>query len=114
MPTIGVLMTFQVVRRASEFAIARPAREVLFTAAPPADRYQAKNFIDTVVYRAGDQIAAWSHALLMAIGFGLTGISTTAVILAAVAIAVAIWLGRRQRTLELAGSLAPRAAPGPA
>jgi AAA family ATP:ADP antiporter len=114
MPTIGVLLTFQVVRRASEFAIARPAREVLFTAAPPADRYQAKNFIDTVVYRAGDQIAAWSHTLLIAIGFGLTGISTTAVFLSAVSIVVAVWLGRRQRTLEVAGALAPRPATGPA
>lgn len=100
MPTVGVLMAFQVIRRASEFAIARPAREVLFTATPPADRYQAKNFIDTFVYRSGDQIGAWSHALLVMIGLGLTGVSATAAALSVVAIAVAVWLGRRQRALE--------------
>ncbi len=47
-PTIAVLMTFQVLRRAGNFAVARPAREVLFTVVPRADRYKAKTFIDTV------------------------------------------------------------------
>jgi AAA family ATP:ADP antiporter len=100
MPTIGVLMAFQIIRRASEFAVARPAREVLFTVTPTADRYQAKNFIDTFVYRTGDQIGAWGHALLVAIGLGLTGVSGVAMVLAAVSIGVAVWLGRRQRALE--------------
>ena len=35
-PTIAVLMTFQVLRRAGNFAVARPAREVLFTVVPRA------------------------------------------------------------------------------
>jgi AAA family ATP:ADP antiporter len=109
MPTIAVLMTFQVIRRGSEFGIARPSREVLFTSVPPADRYKAKNFIDTVVYRVGDQIGAWSHALLVSIGLGISGVSAVASGLAVIAIGVAIWLGRRQRALEsgervLAGS----------
>jgi AAA family ATP:ADP antiporter len=100
MPTIAVLLAFQVTRRASEFAVARPAREVLFTVARPADRYQAKNFIDTFVYRAGDQIGAWSYALLLALGLGLSGISAAGMALAVVSIGLAVWLGRRQRTLE--------------
>ena len=63
-PTIAVLMTFQVMRRAGNFAVARPAREVLFTVVAPTDRYKAKTFIDTVVYRVGDQLGAWAFALL--------------------------------------------------
>jgi AAA family ATP:ADP antiporter len=108
MPTISVLMTFQVIRRASEFAVARPAREVLFTVTQPADRYQAKNFIDTFVYRAGDQIGAWGYTLLAAIGLGMTGISGAAMGLAVVSIGVAVWLGRGQRRRELSLLRAPR------
>ena len=50
--------------RSSDYAIARPTREVLYTVVPREDRYKAKSFIDTVVYRAGDQIGAWSYAML--------------------------------------------------
>jgi AAA family ATP:ADP antiporter len=60
-PTIPVLMVFQVARRSLNFSLARPAREMLFTVVPPTDRYKAKTFIDTVVYRAGDQIGAWAY-----------------------------------------------------
>ncbi len=70
-PTIAVLMAFQVLRRAGNFAVARPAREVLFTAVTPEDRYKTKAFIDTVVYRAGDQIGAWAYAPMAAFGFGI-------------------------------------------
>ena len=64
MPTIAAVAVFQVLRRAGDYAITRPTREVLFTVVPREDRYKAKSFIDTVVYRAGDQIGAWSVALL--------------------------------------------------
>jgi AAA family ATP:ADP antiporter len=96
-PGISVLMAFQVLRRSSEFAIARPAREVLFTVAERPDRYKAKNFIDTFVYRAGDQIGAWSYALLAALGLSVSGVSAVAVGIACFAFALALWLGRRQR-----------------
>ncbi|MEP6917698.1 MAG: MFS transporter, partial [Acidobacteriota bacterium] len=100
MPTIGVLIAFQVIRRAGNFAITKPAREVLFTVTPRADRYKAKNFIDTFVYRTGDQIGAWGYTLLLTLGFSMTGMSAVGVGLAIVAIGVAVWLGRRQQVLE--------------
>ena len=62
-PTLSSVVGFQLFRRAGNFAIARPTREVLFTVLPREDRYKAKSFIDTVVYRLGDQIGAWSFAL---------------------------------------------------
>jgi AAA family ATP:ADP antiporter len=95
-PTVGVLMAFQIARRAGEFAVAKPAREVLFTAAPRPDRYKAKNFIDTFVYRAGDQLSAWAYSALVAAGLTVAGTSAVAVALALVSIALAVWLGRRQ------------------
>ncbi len=61
-PTIAVLVAYQVIRRAGNFAFARPTREVLFTVMPREDKYKAKSFIDTVIYRLGDQVGAWSYA----------------------------------------------------
>ena len=44
-------MLFRSLRRAGNFAVARPTREVLFTVIAREDKYKAKSFIDTVVYR---------------------------------------------------------------
>jgi len=67
-PTIAVLVIYQMLRRAGNFAFARPTREVLFTVVPREDKYKAKSFIDTVIYRAGDQVGAWSYAALGFLG----------------------------------------------
>ena len=99
-PTIAVLMTFQVLRRAGNFAVARPAREVLFTVVPPTDRYKAKTFIDTVVYRVGDQLGAWAYAPLAALGAGVAGVSVAAIVLALLSTANAVWLGRKMQALS--------------
>jgi ATP:ADP antiporter, AAA family len=87
---------FQVARRAGNFAVTRPAREVLFTVLSREDKYKAKSFIDTFVYRAGDQIGAWSYPLLTWLGLGLTGISFVAAPLAALWCGLSLWLGRKQ------------------
>jgi AAA family ATP:ADP antiporter len=95
-PVIALLAIFQTLRRAGNFAVTRPAREVLFTVLRREDKYKAKSFIDTFVYRAGDQIGAWSYPLLTWLGLGLTGISFVAAPLAAIWCALSLWLGRRQ------------------
>src|SRR5436190_1290915 len=96
LPGVASLVTFQVLRRSSDYAIARPTREVLYTVVAREDRYKAKSFIDTVVYRAGDQVGAWSFTLLSALGMGTAGIAIAAGVLSAVWLANALWLGRRQ------------------
>jgi len=95
-PTLALLVIFLTLRRAGNFAIARPARETLFTVVSREDKYKAKNFIDTVVYRTGDQIGAWSSGALSWSGLGLTGVSFVAAPIAAVWLIVSFWLGRRQ------------------
>jgi AAA family ATP:ADP antiporter len=102
MPAISTLVIFQVLRRSSDYAIARPTREVLYTVVPREDRYKAKNFIDTVVYRAGDQIGAWTYALVAMLGFGHSILAAIAVGLAALWLANAWWLGRRQEAMARA------------
>lgn len=59
-PALAVLVVCQVTRRALDFALTKPAREVLFTVVQPEDKYKAKTFIDTFVYRGGDALAAAS------------------------------------------------------
>jgi AAA family ATP:ADP antiporter len=99
MPILGLLALFQTLRRASNYAVSRPAREVLFTVLRREDKYKAKSFIDTFIYRAGDQIGAWSYPLLTWLGLGLTGISFVAAPLAGIWLALSLWLGRRQVAL---------------
>ncbi|SDS89863.1 NTP/NDP exchange transporter [Bradyrhizobium canariense] len=99
LPTLSAVVAFQLIRRAGNFAIARPTREVLFTVLPREDRYKAKSFIDTAVYRLGDQIGAWSFAFLTYLKLGLTEISVVAAVASAVWLANSWWLGRRQDIL---------------
>jgi AAA family ATP:ADP antiporter len=98
-PTLASVVGFQLIRRAGNFAIARPTREVLFTVLPREDRYKAKSFIDTAVYRLGDQLGAWSFALLTMLGLGLTQVSIVAAALSGGWVANSWWLGRRQEML---------------
>jgi len=98
-PTLVAIAVFQILRRTSNYAIARPCREMLYTVLPRNAKYKAKNFIDTFVYRAGDQVGAWSYAGLGALGFGAAGISLVALPLAAVWLGIGLWLGRRQTSL---------------
>jgi AAA family ATP:ADP antiporter len=102
MPVLAFIAGFQILRRAANFGVTRPAREVLFTVLRREDKYKAKPFIDTFVYRTGDQVAAWSYPLLQWFGLGLTGISFVAAPLAAVWCGLSFWLGHKQRLLAQA------------
>jgi len=99
LPAVSTLVVFQVLRRSSDYAIARPTREVLYTVVPREDRYKAKSFIDTVVYRGGDQVGAWAYALIAMTGFGSALMATIAIGLAVAWLINGLWLGRRQALL---------------
>ncbi len=96
-PILTVVVVFQVLRRASNFAIQRPAREVLYTVVPRTDKYKAKNFNDTFVYRAADQVGAWSYTAMGWVGLGLSGLALSVLPVSAVWLLLALWLGRKYR-----------------
>jgi AAA family ATP:ADP antiporter len=96
MPTMAIVVGFQVLRRAGEFALARPAREILFTTVSREEKYKAKSLIDTFVYRAGDQVGAWSYSLMGAIGLGVAGVAWVAVPISVVWMVNGWRLGRHQ------------------
>ncbi len=100
-PILGVLVVFQVLRRATGYALARPAREVLFTVVGREARYKAKNVIDTLIYRGGDAVTGWAFAGLTGLGLGLAAIAALAVPLAAVWLLLGLALGRRQERMAL-------------
>lgn len=101
-PVLPVLIVFLVIRRAGNFAIQRPAREALYTVLPRSDKYKAKNFNDTFVYRLGDQMGAWSYTWMGVFGLGLSGLAFSMVPLSAAWLALALWLGRRYKEQEAA------------
>jgi AAA family ATP:ADP antiporter len=94
-PTVLMLQAMQVVRRVTQYAIARPGREICFTVVEQENRYKAKNVIDTVVYRLGDLTSAWVQSGLRSMGFGMAGTLTVGVIGSGVWALSAWWLGRQ-------------------
>jgi ATP:ADP antiporter, AAA family len=100
MPTAAIVVGFTVLRRAGNFAFARPTREVLFTVVSREDKYKAKSFIDTVVYRLGDQVGAWASSLIAMAGSGPGAIAWAAVPLGVAWVVNAGWLGRRQERIS--------------
>jgi AAA family ATP:ADP antiporter len=95
--SVAALIALDASFRAVQRGIMRPARETLFTIVPRADRYKAKAFIDTFVYRGGDVIGAQTEGLLGRLGMGLAALAALAVPLALVWIALGLWLGHAQR-----------------
>lgn len=94
-PTVAVFVVIQVARRVSNFAFTRPAREVLFTRLNREDRYKAKNVIDTVIYRTGDQIGSWVG--LSVLSLGLSGIAGISVLLCLAWLALSVWLAKQEK-----------------
>ena len=98
-PTLGVLVVFEIVRRAGNYAFVKPARETLFTLVDRNVRYKAKSFIDTFVYRGGDALGALGFKLLGVLGIGTVGTALVTVPLALIWGGVGFFLGRRQSRL---------------
>ena len=99
-PVFAVFAVVMVVRRAGEYAFVRPGREMLYTVVPAEQKYKAKNFIDTVVYRGGDALSGWVKRALDVLA---EHPAAAMFIGAGVAVAWAVTgaaLGRRQTELE--------------
>lgn len=94
-PLLTLVIIFGVLRRAGEFAISKPARELLFTLIPREAKYKAKNVIDTLVYRSGETASGWLLSVLRGAGFDLSSLAFCAVPIAGAWCAVSVWLGRK-------------------
>jgi len=98
-PSLVVLAFFQVIRRAGAYALMRPSREILFTVLKREDKYKVKSVTDTLGYRVGDQLGAWSYSGLHGAGLNLNVISWIAVPVTAAWCVLSLWLAGRQRAI---------------
>ncbi|MBI2276075.1 MAG: MFS transporter [Dechloromonas sp.] len=82
---LSALLVVRVLYDSSRHALAKPAREVLFTRLSREQRYKSKAFIDAAVYRGGDLLSGWLYA-----GFAALGLGSAAIALVAAPVAV-LW-----------------------
>jgi AAA family ATP:ADP antiporter len=114
-PILIIILAVDISRRAGNYGVTRPAREMLFTSIDREARFKSKPVVDVVVYRGGD--AVWAAA----IAFLTDGLGLGYAILAAVGAGIAaiwawsgIYLGRvfnrREAVADAAGAARDRPA----
>lgn len=103
-PTLALVAILTVARRSLGFAFSKPTSDMLYSVVTPEEKYKAKNFIDTAIYRGGDLVGTWGVRSVW--GMGIAGISFLMVPLALAWAVVTIWLGRdyRRRAKQGIGS----------
>ncbi|MGH8224488.1 MAG: NTP/NDP exchange transporter [Woeseiaceae bacterium] len=95
-PVLPVIVALQIARRAGNYAITRPGREMLFTLVDQEMRYKSKPVIDIVVYRGGDMVTAWAYTgITAAFALGISGIAIIAAVIAALWALSGLLMGRR-------------------
>ncbi|MDB5778352.1 MAG: major facilitator superfamily 1, partial [Polaromonas sp.] len=95
-PTLTVVLVFQVAQRWTHFAVSNPARQLFFTVLKREEKYKAKNLIDTVVYRGSDALYGWAFDGLQALGLKLGAVALLALPVAGTWLALSAVLGRMQ------------------
>ena len=94
-PFLGAVVVLQIIRRAGNYAVTRPAREMLFTRVDRETRFKAKPVIDIVAYRGGDMLMAWLFTgLTQGLGLGLAAVAVVGAGIAALWSLMGIYLGR--------------------
>jgi AAA family ATP:ADP antiporter len=100
-PMVSVVVGLQIIRRAGNYAISRPAREMLFTAVDRETRFKAKPVIDIVIYRGGDMLSAWAFtALTQVLGLGLAAVALVGAVVAVLWTFTGIYLGRQFKEMN--------------
>jgi len=102
-PTLTVLLGVTVIRRIAHFALERPAREALFTVVGGEEKYKAKSFLDTVVYRGADWVSTELQRLVSGLGLAGSAVALVMAPVALVGVPIALYLAKRQRVLAERG-----------
>ena len=93
--SVWIVVFAQVALKAGNYAITRPGREMLFTLVDRETRFKTKPVIDTLVYRVGDSLNAWSFtALSSGLGLGMSALAVIGAGIAALWAVVGVVLGR--------------------
>ena len=100
-PLLSVVVGLQIFRRGGNYAITKPAREMLFTYVDRETRFKAKQVIDIIVYRGGDVFWSWAFTLLTTvIGLGMAGVALVGAAIAAVWASIGFYLGKQTERID--------------
>lgn len=100
-PVLVMLLATQVLRRAADYGLAKPTREMLFTVVRPESRFKSKSLLDTVLQRGGDSLGNLLYGGVGALGLtglaalGLSAIAWSGAVACLGLVALAWWLGGR-------------------
>lgn len=89
-PIGAVLIATQVLRRAIDYGLFKPTREMLFTILNPQSKFKSKSLIDTLLQRGGDSLSQLVYPLVA--GLGLAGVAWVLAGVSFAMLAVALWL----------------------
>lgn len=92
-PLGAVLIGTQVFRRAVDYGLFKPTREMLFTVLNPESKFKSKSLIDTLLQRGGDSLSQALYPLVA--GFGLVGVAWSLAGVCAGMLLIAAWVGAR-------------------
>jgi AAA family ATP:ADP antiporter len=98
-PGLAMLVAVQIARRGVQYGLERPSREVLFTVVSSEEKYKAKAFIDTVVFRGGDAAAIWAYDAARSISPPASAVTAAMLVVCAGWIGVALFAARRHAVL---------------
>jgi AAA family ATP:ADP antiporter len=100
-PIGAMLLATQVIRRAADYGLGKPPREMLFTIVNPESKFKSKSLIDTVLQRGADSLGQWAYVLVS--GLGLAGIAWLCAGLSVALLGATTRLGRAFETRRGAG-----------
>ncbi len=103
-PGLATLVVVQIARRGIQYGLERPSREVLFTVVSPEEKYKAKAFIDTVVFRGGDAMAIWAYDAVRSVSPPAYVVTTGMLVVCAGWVGVALFAARRHAVLARKGA----------
>jgi AAA family ATP:ADP antiporter len=102
-PGLATLVVVQIARRGLQYGMERPSREVLFTVVSSEEKYKAKAFIDTVVFRGGDAASIWAYDAVRSVSPS-TAVVTAGMLCVCAGWAATAWFAsRRNAALAAAG-----------
>jgi ATP:ADP antiporter, AAA family len=95
-PVASVFLATQVLRRAADYGLAKPPREMLFTVLNPESKFKSKSLIDTAMQRGADVLGQWLYLFIAHVG--IVGLAWIGVALCGGLLAATRVLGRAFET----------------
>ena len=100
-PLGSVLLLTQVVRRAADYGLFKPTREMLFTVLNPESKFKSKSLLDTLLQRGGDSLGQGLYGFVAALGLAVNAWICAAFSL--LMLGVSLWVGSQFSRSETAG-----------